>query len=369
MVRQSARPLTIAVQDPNLRFLTSLIAIFAIVAIRYVLFSNGTLYTPQEAQWSNWMVASGAILIAVIAVRSQIGATTADRVALLSGLAAVVAGVIGVGSLLAPTTPRDATAPACVGAAVAGGEFLATTVGNGANARGGPDESYRQMRRFAAGCTLSFDAYCVGQPEKDLIFGEERLGGLEDQRWLILHRSTLGTLLLGREDTHPMFVASGVVQSQSAESELGDLPAKKCNKYGGWKSPGQVTSVARVARDGSIHLKAQADNAILIGFSVVDVGRVGGNDIHRLSTEDHPQRVTGGGAAAAKIEGADAVAPSGPTLVVTAACLAPNVEIPDNYAVWKISDAGHGTLVVKQSKDGLADEQRSRALTAACSTG
>jgi hypothetical protein len=359
-------------RDPelSLRLFLSIFAIAGFVAARYVLFANGTLYTPQEAQWSNWIVAAGASLIAVVAISSQgAGASTGDRVALLSGLAAVIAGVIGIGSLLAPTTPRDAAAPACSGAAVAGGEFLATTVGNGANARRGPDESFPQARRFATDCTLSFDGYCVGQPEKDLIFGKKELGGLEDQRWLIVHRSTLGTLLLGKDDEQPMFVASGVVQSQSAESALGGAPSKKCKKYGGWSEPGQVNFVPRLARDGSVHLKARAENAILIGFSVVNVGRLGGNNIHRLSTEEHPQSVTGDGVAAATIAAGNAVAPSGPTLLVASACFAPNVEVPDKYAVWKISDAGDGKLRVRKSKNGLEDRQHLRAVTAACSTG
>jgi hypothetical protein len=345
----------------------SLIAVALVVGLRYVLFATGTLYTAEEAQWSNWIVAAVATLIAVVAIHSQSHASTADRIALLSGLAAIVAGVIGVGSLLAPTTPRDATAPACVGAAVAGGDFLATTVATGANARSGPDESYPQTRRFAANCTLSFDAYCIGQPEKDLLFGKKEYGNLEDQRWLVLHRSTIGTLL-GREDRHPTFVASGVVQSQSPESDLGSTPAKKCDKYGGWERPQQISFVARRARDGSIRLKARGQNTILIGFGIVNVGRTGGNEIHRLSTEQRPQRVTGGGPATATIPADSAVGPWGPTLVVASACLAPNVEVTDDYDVWEIRDAGGGRLAVGRAKDKLPEAQRPRAVTAACST-
>jgi hypothetical protein len=349
--------------------LAPLIGIFVVVAIRYVLFAHGTLYTAQDAQWSNWIVAALAALIAVRAVRAQTGATTADRVATLSGLAAIAAGVIGVGSLLAPVTPRDATAPACVGAAVSGGKYLATTVRNGANARGGPDESYAQVRRFASGCTLSFDGYCIGQPEKDIIFGTSDNGELEDQRWLILHRSTLGTLLLGKDDDHPMFVASGVIQSQSADSELGDAPAKQCDEQGGWAPPERISFVARKSRNGDIHLKARAAKAILIGFSVVNVGRSGGNDIHRLSSQVHPQRVTDGDAAAATIKAASAVGPWGPTLVVASACLAPNVIVTDNYAVWKITAAASGELKISDEGQRLDSVDRTRAVTAACSTG
>ena len=50
---------------------------------------------------------------------------------------------------VAPTTPRDATAPACVGAAVAGGKYLATTVGNGANARSGYKSSFARLAYFS----------------------------------------------------------------------------------------------------------------------------------------------------------------------------------------------------------------------------
>jgi hypothetical protein len=351
-----------------MRFLPSLLAVALLVGVRYVLFSRGTLYTPQEAQWSNWIVAAGATLIAVSALRSHASSSAADRIALLSGLAAVVAGVIGIGSLLAPTTPRDATAPACPGAAVAGGKFLATTTQIGANARGGPDESYPQVRRFDTGCTLSFDGYCIGQPEKDLVFGSPERGGLEDQRWLILHRSTLGSLFLGKDDEHPMFVASGIVQSQSAESKLDPNPASICDESGGWMTPAQIEFSARLARDGSLHLKARADSAILIGFSVVLEGHQGGNDIHRLSSEPHPQRVTGGDAAAATIKKGSALLPSGATLLVASACLAPNVEATHNYDVWKVSDAGDGKLSVTRAKDALTDASRPRAVTAACST-
>lgn len=351
-----------------MRIFFSLIAILLVVAVRYVLFAHGTLYTTQDAQWSNWIVAAVGTLIALRVVHAHAGGTTAEQIALLSTLAAVVAGVIGIGSLLAPTTPRDATAPACVGAAVAGGKYLATTVGNGANARSGPDESYAQTRRFASGCTLSFDGYCIGQPEKDIVFGTPGNGELQDQRWLILHRSTLGTLLLGKHDEHPMFVASGVIQSQSADSKLGDAPAKRCDDDGGWASPGEFSFVARLTRRGDVHLKARGTNSVLIGFSVVDVRRQGGDDIHRLSNQQHPQRITDGNAAAAVIKGGGAVGPWGPTLVVASACLAPNVVVANDYAVWKIAAAGSGKLKISDEGTRLDPAYRTRAVTAACST-
>jgi hypothetical protein len=68
-----------------MRLLLSLILVAIAVAIRYALFASGTLYTADEAQWSNWIVAAITTLVAVVAISTQPGTTSADRVALISG--------------------------------------------------------------------------------------------------------------------------------------------------------------------------------------------------------------------------------------------------------------------------------------------
>lgn len=342
-----------------------LLTIIVLVVVRYVLFANGALYTSSEARWSNWIVVGLGVAVAVMLLHSA-GQSTSERLVLLSGLVAVISTAIGIGGLLTPITPRGAIAPACAGAAVSGGAFLATTGSGGVNARSGPDESYPQVRRFAGDCTLSFDGYCIGQPELDLKLGLKKFGFLEDQRWLILHRATLRSLVgLGRPS--PIFVASGVVQSQSQESLLGGSPDSRCKKYGGWSEPAPVTFLARASRR-TVDLRASSSGAAVIGFGVVDVGRQGGDDIHRLSSRQVPFNVADGRTAFGHVPAGGAVAPSGPTLLVASVCLAPNVEQPDDYSVIRASNGPRGRIVLSRIGRSLKGQTKIRAQVAACSS-
>jgi hypothetical protein len=196
---------------------------------------------------------------------SDEGASWERRLATAGVAIAVPVGLIGAVQLAAPSTPNAASAPACSGASLAGGVFLATTLETGVNARSGPDTTYPQVQRFAANCTLSFDGYCIGEPVNDLT-----ITAYADQRWLILHRPWEAWPWdhMPWGDPSYAFVAAGTVQSQSAENELGEGPSKTCGRLGGWKAPSPVVLTTSI-RHGVISIRASSEGAEIIGLSIM----------------------------------------------------------------------------------------------------
>jgi hypothetical protein len=176
--------------------------------------------------------------------------TSAARESIVATVAAILGLALtaySLSELLAPNTPVEASAPACAGAPVYGARFFAETTAIGANSRNGPGREYQQVNRYSGNCTLGFDGYCIGLPEPDF-----RLG-TPDQRWLLVHN---------REE----FIASAVLQSQTAESALGAKPSSSCSKLGGLPLPTTIQQFTYDTVNG--RLTASAQGAAAVGYGL-----------------------------------------------------------------------------------------------------
>jgi hypothetical protein len=328
------------------RFLACVIIALALT-IRFDLFATGSLYSSTDLWTADAITASLVFLgMTVVLAHSRIPPANASshpkippanaswerRLAAVGIAIAVPVGLVGAVQLAAPRTPRAAATPACAGASVAGGAFLATTPSTGINARSGPDTSYPQVQRFAANCTLAFEGYCIGEPTQDLVLKE-----FPDQRWLILHRPWQ---TWPWEDTpwgNPSysFVAAGEVQSQSAESELGEAPNKACSHLGGWNPPAHVTLEPTLSH-GVVDIRAFSKKAEIIGISIMSSKPLkdGSDPIFPL-TSPTPTLTDETGSITATWNAQTVTGPAidhGATLTLMASvCLGPAVADPGNY--------------------------------------
>jgi hypothetical protein len=247
------------------------------VLLRYLLFSKGILYGESAAKMASLMVAGIVVLAGCVPLQmlrsrpaqssggqgaSPAASTAAAANEPASGskesIVATVAAILGLAvtayslsEILAPNTPVEAAAPACAGAPVYGARFFAETLPTGVNSRSGPGREFEQANRYDGNCTLGFDGYCIGRPELDF-----RLG-TPDQRWLLVHR---------RDE----FVASAVVQSQTAESALGTEPNPSCDKLGGLPQPAIISTFTYSTANG--HIAATAPGAAAVGYGLAAAG-------------------------------------------------------------------------------------------------
>jgi hypothetical protein len=173
------------------------------------------------------------------------------------GVAASVAAILGlaltgysVSEAVAPNTPFAASVPACAGVPVYGAKYFAVTAQNGVNARRGPGIEYEQLNHYPTGCTLGFDGYCVGYPEKDFIIGTP------DSRWLLVH---------GRNE----LVSAAEVISESAEANLGTTPDARCAALGGSPQPHVISNFSYNMKNGN--LGATAPGAVIVGYSALSL--------------------------------------------------------------------------------------------------
>jgi hypothetical protein len=238
------------------------IAVIA-VSVRWTLFSAGILYGETASTMAGLAVA-GVIIVAGAASLSLLrGGKAPGQAAAPESIIAVIAAVLGlataaygVGELLAPNTPVAAAAPACDGAPVYGARFFAVTQEVGANSRWGAGRQFAQANRYAGGCTLGFDGYCIGPAEPNYLLKTP------DQRWLILHNRN-------------ELIASAVVLSQSPEAKLGSAPSGRCAGLGGRSQPSAIGDFSYDVRSG--RLSASAKGAVGVGYgltTVSDAGRV-----------------------------------------------------------------------------------------------
>jgi hypothetical protein len=314
------------------------VVIMLALGVRLDLFAAGSLYSSTDV-WAADVITAVLVFVAMTVFLGHASTSSArvswERRLTTAGVAiAVPVGLIGAVQLAAPNTPRTATAPACSGASVADGAFLATTPETGVNARSGPDTTYPQVQRFAANCTLSFDGYCIGEPVNDL-----RTTEYPDQRWLILHRpwETWPWDHMPWGDPPYAFVAAGTVQSQSAEGELGERPNKMCSHLGGWKPPTSVVLTTSI-KQGVITISASSEGAEIIGVSVMSSQTLkdGSDSVFQL-TEPAPDLTHGTGSITATW---NAQAVTGPAVgrpatftLLASVCLGPAVADLESYAI------------------------------------
>jgi hypothetical protein len=354
----------------------------AIVAIAIVaradLFAVGNLFS-STAVWAADVVTAVLLFLAITLVLARPkDSATADakgrgswesRLAATGVAVAVPVGLIGAVQLAYPVTPHPASAPACAGASVAGGTFLATTPSTGINARSGPDTSYPQVSRFGANCTLSFDGYCIGEPTDDLVVKER-----PDQRWLILHQAwktwPWRHMWWHHEDYE--FVAAGKIQSQTQESVLGSRPDPICSTHGGWKLPKQLTLTTTLTK-GVVTAHASALGSELIGVSVLSSRppENGSSSIRSVTTPTpEPTDASSSITATWKAEAGTGkvVGPhSAIFTLVASACLAPAVPATDNYAVRRF--AWDGRTISPLSDNSSNIPYKERLLEEACRVG
>jgi hypothetical protein len=339
--------------------------VLAVLGIRFDLFFTGNLYSSTDVWAADAITAvlvflAMTIFLAHTTAPAGAGASWERRLAAAGVAVAVPVGLIGAVQLAAPSTPHAATAPACAGASVADGAFLATTPATGINARSGPDTSYPQVRRFAASCTLSFDGYCIGEPTDDLL-----ITGDPDQRWLILHRpwETWPWDHMPWAKQAPVFVAAGKVQSQSAESALGTQPDPECAQHGGW-SPPKPLALATAFTKGVVTAHATAIGAELIGISVESSRHPqdGSDAIFHLANPAPLRTDTTSSIIAtwnAETITGKAIGPYAATFTLMASvCLAPAVPDPRDYAVSRFAWNGQTVTPLANNSPSVSNEKR-----------
>jgi hypothetical protein len=291
-----------------------LIAVVA-VAVRWQLFSRGILYGDAAAKTASLGVAGVIVLVGAFSLRIHRGVgtpSTESTLATLTAILGLATTAYAVGELTAPNTPVAVAQPACGNVPVYGARFFAVTDHDvGANARSGPGREFPQVKKYRGDCTLGFDGYCVGAPEKD------RFLNTPDQRWLIVHK---------RHE----FVASAVVLSQSQESALGTTPAKECAKLGGSPQPRRVDELTYDIKSG--RLTAQAPDAVAVGYGLAAVGSTTTYKVGALGTD---------GSFSASLTTTTIVQRTritdGVVLLGAAACLADNVPVVTSLTVQRLT--------------------------------
>lgn len=113
------------------RWLACLMVVLAL-GVRLDLYATGSLYSSTDI-WAADVITAVLVFLAMtifLAFPKKPSGTEGSwerRLATVGVVIAVPVGLVGVVQLAAPNGPRTATAPACAGAPVAGGAFLATT--------------------------------------------------------------------------------------------------------------------------------------------------------------------------------------------------------------------------------------------------
>jgi len=176
-----------------------------------------------------------------------------ERLGLTAGVLALPVAAFATLQVVVPTNPSDTDVAACDGAAIAGSGLVAKTGSNGLNARPGPGTTYKPTRRFGPDCLIGADAYCIGEPVKDMF-----VPSLFDVRWLRLRHT---------DD----YVAAGLVSAVRSGGGLGDEPADECP--GGHGEPALDGDVSYENRDpDTIRFRARPIGAELVGFSLDFIG-------------------------------------------------------------------------------------------------
>jgi hypothetical protein len=287
-------------------------AVIAVV-VRYVLFQSGALYGEAAAKMASLAVAGFIVVCGYLPLRMLRGTSNSQASGgATESIVATVAAILGlaltaysVSELLAPNTPVAASAPACAGVPVYGARYYAVTSQTGVNARSGPGRQYHQVNRYAGGCTMGFDGYCIGSAEPDFILNTP------DQRWLLVH---------DRDE----LVSAAVVLSQSPESALGDAPRPECAGLGGLPQPQVITEFAYNAGNGD--LTASAAGAVAVGYGIAIIGTTSRDRYHvgTLGTD-------AGSGFAGKLSPAqitdDLSTADGQVLLGAAICIADNVPV------------------------------------------
>jgi hypothetical protein len=335
-------------------------------AARLDLFLTGSLYSAGAALASDVILAALGIWLAACVAARNLATSWDNRLVTIAAVIGIPAATIGVVELVAPVTPATATAPVCAGAALAGGSFFATTPSTGVNARSGPDTTYQQVQRFAANCTLSFDGYCVGEPVNDI-----RTTEYPDQRWLILHRPWQSWPWddLWSSSSYT-FIAAGTLQSQSAESKLGEGPQKVCSQHGGWTSPSPIALSTKL-KNGVVAIRAASKGAEIIGLSIMaNHALADGSDPIFPLTEAVPLLTHGTGAVTATWDAQTTTGPAagGPATftLLASVCLGPAVADSSNETAHSFAWDGRHVTELAASKTQLTSEQRQHLQTAAC---
>jgi hypothetical protein len=314
-------------------FVLIALAVIAVV-VRYVLFAHGVLYGEAAAKMASLAVAGVIVVAGYLPLRMLRGShNQATGGAPTESIVATVAAVLGlavtaytVSELVAPNTPVAASAPACAGVPVYGAKYFAVTVQNGANARGGPGREYQQVNRYASGCTLGFDGYCIGSAEPDFVLGTP------DQRWLLVHDRT-------------EFVAAAVVLSQSAESALGSVPDPQCSKLGGLAQPQAVTQFTYNPSSGQ--LTASAPGAVAVGYGLV-APNTGSAGYHVVALGTNANSGFPAKLSVSQVAD-DTQAGTGKVLLGAAVCLADNVPVTGSLSVRLLTI--HNSKIIRDTLD------------------
>jgi hypothetical protein len=346
-------------------FLPVVVFLLALAA-RLDLFLTGSLYSSGAALASDLILAALGIWLAASVAARALATSWDNRLVAVAAVVGIPAAFVGFVELVAPVTPVAASDPACAGASVAGGQFLATTPPKGVNVRSGPDTTYPQVNRFAGNCTLAFEGYCIGEPVDDLVIEK-----YPDQRWLILHRPWQAFPWddLPWGNSAYSFVAAGTLQSQSPESALGPAPAKVCHHLGEWAPPSRLALTASLATNGVVSLAAHSAGSEIIGFSIISSQPPNdGDDPIFPFTNPAPLRTDSSGATTATWNARAVTAPSvgHPTTLTLMAsvCLGPAVIDPGNYALAAYNWNGQRLTATKPQN--LTSDEAQRLQTAAC---
>jgi hypothetical protein len=352
-LRSRLRRALLNLRDVDVWVAVAIVAALVALILRIVLFQSERLYGRTAEFYANLGLAALVGVAVLVTARrlakpdSQSGDKSAASTLGVTGAAiGLPAAAIAAIQLLIPATDYDAAEPACAGVPILNAPFLAQTINGGVNARAGAAVGYEQRNRFAGGCTLGFDGYCIGEPIP------EKRSELEDTRWYIVH---------GKD----YLVSAAKVLDQSPTSKLSSEPDPACEtKYGGIRAPGELSFTPALNDGVTVGLKTHADRASLVGYAVYSESPrsgVYGYSLVGLVSEE-PDFVGTWNAASA---GPELRKGSGHIQLAAAVCLAADVPYGDP-AVYDATFRGNKVVTLKEAAD-IDEEHADRLRRTACS--
>ncbi|WP_374457018.1 hypothetical protein [Nocardioides sp.] len=326
---------------------------------RYQLFSREVLFGPRAEFYANLATASVVSSVLLLAAwiwvsnssssSDSTSSTSGSSPALAFAAAAVALPTAAVAAIqvMFPATPYDAAAPACAGAPVLKARFLGQTVAPGVNARDGAGTGFPNVDRYGGSCTLGFDGFCIGEPVV------EKLSGLEDTRWYIVH---------GRDHV----VSSSKIRDQSPVARLAPKPDADCeSKYGGLPAPDELEFTPSRDSGPLVKLSARAEGASLVGYAVYNPDpRSGTYGYSRVGIVDTEPTFDGTWDSSTAVS--DLRKQEGTIYLGAAICLA--AEVPFRDAAVFAATYRDGRVVRLRPDERLNDDATKLLRQTACST-
>lgn len=254
-----------------------------LVFLRGFLVVTGVLYGTAAVGQATVFVAGGVVLVLPVWFRylrlrhgtkpEPVTSGAVNWFSTITAFAGVVALLISGLNLLVPAQAPDLAKPACPGVRDRNADYVGITASlDGVNSRNGPARSYQENGRFPNDCSIAFSTYCIGEPITD---STGTIGGVQTwvtSRWLLIAKQGPGwgswlARLLSDENPAPQFVSDAFITPETPfATERHD--SSLCGPE--YPSPGRahLRLVDSGGTTGVMHLSAQADHAVNMGFGI-----------------------------------------------------------------------------------------------------